>query len=281
MSKFKVNLVGELEEKKAPSIQTDALQKLTSDVKLLMAGNEQEHLNIARSLKLDHNIAEVEGKLGISLEREKFDSQFGGKTFSADEVKALCIDYDLRLLPTKMYLGTVDSDLFAKVREFCDKSKLRVDAESDRFFIMAPTQCFKFEDEPSKPIPVKHPDPVLFYKINTRTGEPDMYKMIHKWGNDFTILRYARSFRKRSVGHSLLHLALMLSIVFNCIVAFSGDSITIWSVLGCIGLGFVCSLIYHMVFGYLDDNEGWCMNDQLWDSPYRNISRSIAISRMR
>jgi hypothetical protein len=108
---------------------------------------------------------------------------FGNKLFSIDQIRKTCIKYNLRYLPAKLYRGSRDRELPAKIKEFrnvyteayCNHYKFPIFDESN-FHIMAPASSFNLKAKPK--------DPLLFYKVDKTHAI-----LVHKWGNDLNILR--------------------------------------------------------------------------------------------
>lgn len=197
MSKFRVKVVDELEEKRAETIK--AASDVNPDVKLLTAGDYAKERDMLKAAGLGHAIEVAEKQTGLNIERHQFEEQYSGhKVFQEDEIRDLCIKYDLRLRPSKDYKGPVDKELGTKLNKFFEDNNLsKTGYDVDCLYIMAPKKVFNLKE---KPKPVRRPisemwDPVLLYEIPTRetgSNKTRRFVFIHHWGNDFTILRYLR-----------------------------------------------------------------------------------------
>lgn len=111
------------------------------------------------------------------------------KVFHRSQIDALCKKYYLRFLPSALFKGSIDAALPDKISTFeaaygvkC-KSVVRerfwmddYEEKENNTFIAAPASSFKLQEKPE--------DPLLFFKINE-----DYYYLIHKWGNDLSIVR--------------------------------------------------------------------------------------------
>lgn len=119
-------------------------------------------------------------------------SIYGKASFIGRDLKKLCVEYDLKLLPASYYNGDVPIEVARIVSDFCEKHSVL--PNSDNFFILAPSEMFNNE----KFIP-RNMDPILFYREKTSqwrhedlAQEPELFTQIHNWGNDFSFMRRYR-----------------------------------------------------------------------------------------
>lgn len=174
-------LVKELKQKKAAEL-AETESKVVADVKLLLASNASEDARIMGQLSENSNFTRIQKKMGDKITLEKFDEEYG-EVFHISMIKALCEKYHLRFLGSRHYTGNIDTVVVQKIREFISKhDHIGSDDYSLRnsYFILAPPSMFKLEDK----IIVKEKDPVIFYRI-----DESHYRLIHKWGNDFSVFR--------------------------------------------------------------------------------------------
>jgi len=166
------------------------------EVKLLMESNDMEKSRILRGLSNNSQFNRVEKLVGKQMDLEKLENAYDGRVYTIEQIKDLCIDYNLRFLPSPYFTGSFDVEVAGKILEFSKKTNTSVDDFSLRnsFFVMAPEEMFKLKDE--KYISKKELDPAIFYKIDS-----EHYRLIHKWGDDFTILRLLMGYRFRSWWH--------------------------------------------------------------------------------
>lgn len=189
-----------------------------NEAKLLLAGTEQEERTLLKEAGLDGNFKQIEKEVGINLEREKFETNLKSKFFTLEEIKEFCMNYKLRFLPSNRFKGTIDPTTGAKlVRFFKERNIDGASHEaSSNLFIMAPEKAFNL-DEVKRPI--KNDDPVLFYRV--RSAEGDMYAIIHKWGNDFSITRRLLGIIYKNMYNLMFSRAVFNFIVINSIFAIS------------------------------------------------------------
>ena len=167
------------------------------EVKLLLAGDHQQDVNLMRSLAGNSKLIQQEKIVGAQLELERFNSQYG-KTFTIDQIKALAVKYHLRFLHSTKFKGDMDIQVISKVKEFAKEHEVScLDEHSlgTKFFIMAPAESFHMTTRSLKSVRAQEKeearrklmlerDPILFYKIDQKH-----YRMIHKWGRDLTASR--------------------------------------------------------------------------------------------
>lgn len=146
-------------------------------------------------------------------------SIYGNVSFMGKDLKKLCVEYDLKLLPTSYYNGDVPIEVARLVDEFCEKHSVM--ANDNNFFILAPSEMFNNE----KHIP-RDMDPILFYRENNNryrdimAEESDLFTQIHNWGNDFSFMRKYRYFfstyrrtNDDSSNRALMHISLFFVLV--------------------------------------------------------------------
>lgn len=216
---MKVSIEKEL-EKKVQNVKTvfDPIQ----EVKLLMESNEQEKTRILRGLSNNSQFNRVEKIIGNQLELEKLENSYDGRVYTIGQIKELCLDYNLRFLSSGRFTGTFDVEVAGKIIEFSKKTNTPTDEWSLKhsFFIMAPEDMFSLRDE--KYITKKQLDPAIFYKI-----DDNHYKLVHKWGDDFTVFRLLMGYRFRSWWHHQWFNTVMVLPIFTLItlMLFGGENL--------------------------------------------------------
>jgi hypothetical protein len=216
---MKVSIEKELEKKVQNEKATfDPIQ----EVKLLMESNEQEKTRILRSLSNNSQFNRVEKIIGNQLELEKLENSYDGRVYTIGQIKELCLDYNLRFLSSGRFTGTFDVEVAGKIIEFSKKTNTPTDEWSLKhsFFIMAPEEMFSLRDE--KYITKKQLDPAIFYKI-----DDNHYKLVHKWGDDFTVFRLLMGYRFRSWWHHQWFNTVMVLPIFTLItlMLFGGENL--------------------------------------------------------
>ena len=182
---FKVDITEEVKKKRKSS--EEEANDVVHEAQLLLEGSHQEEREVLKAVGLGHNIQQAERTNSINLERKTFETEYSGEVvMQKNEIKDLCIKYDLKFLRADYYKGHTDLSIGPKINRFVKSNN--ISPSKGDFFLLAPGIAFNLEERPKPP---KQRDPVLFYKVPNNTSE-DMYVMVHKWGNDFTILRYLR-----------------------------------------------------------------------------------------
>jgi len=239
MSKFSVDLKETLEKTNEKSKkEQDALLALSGlgEIKGLLAYDSQRDAEIISSLGINSVNATLNEVKAKSIELEKAEKFYEQTVFEEEQIKTLCLDYNLKFLPTSLFIGAFSVEVAAKIKnlektitksripEMAAKRNLTIEEylETDdskrefnfdthqlktKFFIMAPGKMFNLEKRP-KPAKIVDYDPILFYKT-----EENKYVMVHKWGQDFTIFRAIKGFIFRNELTMLLTVALTIMAV--------------------------------------------------------------------
>lgn len=123
-----------------------------------------------------------------------------------DDIKKVCIDYNLRFLQAEYYRGTLETGISIKIEKFCKENNLDIEKlYRHDFYIMAREEDFNLKEAPNPP---KNPDPVLFYKVGK-----DVYKSIVKWGNDLTPIRRLFSWKRKNPDTMFLHYTVTVGMI--------------------------------------------------------------------
>jgi len=182
---FKVDITEEV--RKTRKATDDAAEVMVQEAQLLLEGDHLEEREVLKSIGLGHTIHIAEKSNSINLERKTFENEYSGETVMQEkEIKDISIKYDLKFLKAKNYKGHTDLSIGPYINKFVKANG--ISPSKDDFFLLAPIKSFNLDE---KPRPAKTLDPVLFYKVPNNTTEA-MYVMVHKWGNSFSMLRYAR-----------------------------------------------------------------------------------------
>jgi hypothetical protein len=210
--KMKISIDKELEkitQKKKEESNLDPVKEM----KLLLESNSVEDARIIRLLSENSHFNRVEKVRGNQIALEKIEKDFDGKVYHINEIKKLCVDYRLRFLSSKYYTGSYDVEVASKIKEFSKNTNSPIDEYSlpRRYFIMAPASMFELRETKyiSKAELRAQEDPAIFFKI-----DDNHYRLIHKWGNDFTVFRFIEAFRWRNWwSHQLFNTATIMPVV--------------------------------------------------------------------
>lgn len=167
------------------------------------------------------------------------------RVFHISQIEAICNKYYLRFLSAEYYKGIIDKDLPTKVTNF--EAAYNVKCNSRNTKIVAPIESFRLQEKPK--------DPLLFYQIND-----EYYYLIHKWGNDLSVLRNLYNLLSNglfcwlAIPVALCPLMLLnLEVAARITIGLSG----IWSIVCGVAL-----LVEGKPITFLKEND--------WDSHYRN-----------
>lgn len=176
---LKVKLKKELESLNKKDILNSEM--FVSEVKQLMEGTAQKERDILKEIGLGHNIIESEKQTEALIGFKSLEKEFDGEVYTISQIKYLALKYNLKFLPTKLFQGAVAPELGAVLVRFKEKHNLSEWDVKQKFYILAPEKMFKLVPKPI--------DPLLFYRVEDRRFNEPVYKLVHKWGNDFTIAR--------------------------------------------------------------------------------------------
>ena len=208
-----VNIVKKLENKRKNSQKETEV--VIQEVKLLMDSEAEAERSALKVAGLVNHMEHIDQKRGQEIERAKFEEEYGNNVFTENEIKDICLKYDLRMLETRRFLGKIDGEVAVKLKHFMADKQGEMGNYSRNFYVIAPETAFQLEKQPRKP--PRQIDPILVYKV----PGADQYVFIHKWGRDFTLWRRFRGFYFESVFNMLLINWAILSIVFSMSVALA------------------------------------------------------------
>ena len=234
------------EEKK--KFNTDPI----NEVKLLLAGDASEDLRILRGLSNNSQFNRIEKIRGEQLQLEKLENGYAGKVYKVEQIKKLAVDYHLRFLQSRYYTGSFDVEVAAKIKEFAKETNTSIDDYTlgRQFYVLAPQEMFELKDE--RYVSKKEQDPAIFYQIDS-----EHYRLIHKWGNDFTVFRLLEGFRYKSWwSHQWFNTAMVLPFV-AIIVGLLFNVHTIEN--HPISMGLV-TFVFSFLFAYF--RWGWGKHDE-------------------
>jgi hypothetical protein len=217
------NITKELEASKKSQMKQVDTDAVIHEVKLLMDSESQEDLRIFRGLGNGHSIAVSENELGKKMELEKLDGKYAGNVFTRDQIRGLAIKYNLRFLRSNLYRGKMDVQVASKIKAFSKETNTEINSASllYNFFILAPEKSFKLKSERKRKF-WEDKDPAIFYKI-----DDNHYRLIHKWGSDFTIGNRIKGLQNTNFRTALVtnfFLFLPFVALFACMLYYMGAS---------------------------------------------------------
>jgi hypothetical protein len=249
---MKISLEKELKKKvqeKKKELEFDPIK----EVKLLLANDDAEDVKILRNLSKNSQFNRIERIQGEHMELEKIENDFHGEIYTIDQIKDLAIKYKLRFLSSQYYTGTYDVQVTAKIKDFARKTNIELTEYNlrEKFSILAPEKMFSLTDE--KYITKKQLDPLMFYRVDS-----EHYRLVHKWGDDFTILRYLTGFRWKSYwNYHFFNAALCLPIVATILTTIFGFPTDIPTVaIFVFAMLFFSNLGSYLFFGWNKSDDG-------------------------
>lgn len=260
-----MNLVEELKERKVASKTTiDTTPALVETQKLLENGG-LEDLRLARLLGKKNSIVRAEDIVGEQIEMEKLSKEFGDDVFDEKDIKALCLKYNLRFLQTEHYAGGVDVVALHELKKFGKANGVAMNEAtvSYKAFIMAPPSTFNLQNYKAERIKLQFPDtdPILFWKV----GE-GKYKMIHKWGKDFTWTRRISGFFWKSLTNRVLVYTTIATLVgVGLISGFTNGGLNWLYLIGAAIVGAFVSIAKFLVIEDMDDVKQF-FTEHNWNS---------------
>ena len=172
------------------------------------------------------------------------------RIYHVEHIKAICIDYRLRFLDSKLFKGSIPYEAIMKIKALDKEHGI----ELSGFKIMAPSKLFKLENAD---------DPLLFAPIGN-----DYYYLIHKWGNDLS------PFRKFAVlpfknFENLMMLTVLVSLIASFFVPKGLFSIETSGVQFLLIFLFMFKSVAAVVL-YYGFAAGKNFNTAIWNSKYSN-----------
>jgi len=173
----------------------------TKDIKeaTLLLSAPSEDLSILHTLNLDHHIKKSKKKVEISQKLTILADQFNRKTYTGDQLKKLCLKYDLKLLSSNFYKGKIDDQLASKIKEF-DKENKDVSISSQHFFVLAVRESFSRNRSGNASNDESETKCLFFYRESADrnsenihlAGNKDVFTLIHSWGKEYNTSRESR-----------------------------------------------------------------------------------------
>jgi|GEM_PF-3873469 len=247
---------------------------VVSEVKLLLAGDASEDLAIMRHLASNSKIVRAEEALGRKIELEKLENDYG-EVYTIDQIEKLCIKYKLRFLPSRLFKGDLPVTTIHKIKQFAKETTTSIDPHSlnTKFFIIAPAESFELNyvsERAERERIMREKDPVLFYQIDS-----EHYRMIHKWGNDFTIFRRVIGFiwenkAQHNYTIKISYVAIMSVIIYLLASTIpDGDHLIAFTIHFAGSLLGVISILVLLIAYEREDKEWWSKNN--WNNTSKMV----------
>jgi hypothetical protein len=250
---MKANLVKELENSLLKRKSADKKNDVLDEVKGLLEYDTTRDVHILRSIGQQSTLAQSETERGAVLEIEKKEQFYSGKVFTKEQIVALAVKYRLKFLQSKHYTKYIPPSVIPEIKEmerhistqmnidraarenctleeYLEKTnggiKYSVDDHclKNNFYILAPANMFKLEKATAFSIKAK--DPVMFY-----TDNEQHFRLVKKWGSDFTIFRRVLGWLTKSVSRQVfLYLLLFAAITLSLSIMINWAFMWSWLV---------------------------------------------------
>jgi hypothetical protein len=233
------NLVDELLRKRKREESEDALLKA---VKAILLADEEQRKAIKQRL--------ADGENNVACNAFNFELLETNRIFHISQIKAVCIDYRLRFLDSKLFKSYVPEDAISQIRHL-EKSH---NTTLSGFKIMAPSKQFHLKN---------YDDPLLFAAIGN-----NYYYLVHKWGNDLNPYRKLLVRPLRDLGSFIV-----LLLAVTALITAAVSDIEVKGVAKDTFLLLMFLFIFKSVCGvalYYCFWKGKNFNAAIWDSEYYN-----------
>ena len=214
---------------------------LLAEIKNIFDHNERKDASI---------ISQLQSSSGRNHNALNLDLLDTDRIFHVDHIKAICIDYRLRFLDSKLFKGSIPYEAAIKIKELEKEHKTVIEG----FKIMAPSKLFKLENED---------DPLLFAPIGN-----GYYYLIHKWGNDLSPYRKLAVLPFKSF-ENLMILTALVSFFASFLIPKGLLSIETTGVQFLLTFLFMFKSVAAVVL-YYSFATGKNFNSVIWDSKYSN-----------
>lgn len=187
-------------EKELDKLSVKEQGSSTKDIKevTLLLSAPSEDLSVLRTLNLDHQLEKGKKKIEISQKLTILANQYNKKTYTGEQLKKLCLKYDLRLLSSNYYKGKIDEQLASKINEFSKNNK-DVHVSSQHFYVLAVRESFSGnrynasnDEAKTKCLFFYRESPDRNTKDALKAGEKDVFTLIHSWGEEYNTSRESR-----------------------------------------------------------------------------------------
>jgi hypothetical protein len=236
-------------------------QNLDREVEKLLAEvrEDSQKAELLSTLGMDYKLAEAKQ---VEERRNKWAHLPQERIFTRDAIRAVCVRYGLRFLPSSLYKGALDEGIAAAVEDLKAKNGGRLPTairfRGDGFFIAAPKESFALQARPV--------DPLLFCDLGD-----GQYYLVHKWGTDLSAFRRLAVLWKRHRWTVTVPTAIALPTAAFAYLGFAGASF-----LATMFLWATALVVPGIMCGWdesLDQRLEWFLgkNDaRNWDSPYHS-----------
>ena len=189
------------------------------------------------------------------------------RVFHISQIEKLCKKYHLRFLPSVFFRGSIDKELPGKISQFeiaygveCKKWERNQYSLNELYqdgntYIAAPVESFNLQEKPQ--------DPLMFFAINS-----EYYYLIHKWGNDISLVRRCYSFLSSVLVSTIIMLAPAIFWFSFFSVFNSNQKIDTKEIVGLIVISF--ALLFLILQATHGEDGLRIVKRNYWKSPFKS-----------
>ncbi|MEK6476412.1 hypothetical protein WJR50_02720 [Catalinimonas sp. 4WD22] len=152
------------------------------------------------------------------LRQALLNQKYEGEVFHVDDIRQVCMAYNMRMLPSHLYRGPIDTQFAPRVKNFQRTYHLSDEEVAEDFVIVAPGETFELEERQR---PLADLDPILLYRVDDH-----FYKLVHQWGGELNVFRYISSWKKRDLWNMTCHWFVMSFMVTMILLGFLVDGLS-------------------------------------------------------
>jgi hypothetical protein len=202
-------------------------EQVTDHTRLLAKESIQNQKKILEKYNWDEDLKEISTKKGQLMERQIEEEAYQTDIFLMEEIKAICMDFNMKFRPAKELIffdNNQKYEIVPVIEEFT--SKLKYDSDSkdyDRFYALAIAEDFANEEERSsgKKAKSKEPRLMLFYLTDKKKKT---FVHVNSWGSTkYSVTRYLNAWAIRNPRNAFISRTVKLSAVIFILAAIFGS----------------------------------------------------------
>lgn len=256
---MKANILNELERELKTRKERDKKNDVLGQVTGLLEYEGEKDIRMLRDIAPNSTLCQSESERAAIMELERKEEYLNGRVFTYDQIITLGAKYRLKFLPTERYKSYIDPGVIPEIRDLQrakdvqrkkdqavkrnmtldeyeasgQHTEFQFDAHElkNNFFILAPGSMFKTEK--TKAFSIKPKDPIMFYR-----EDGTHYRLIKKWGNDFSVFRRLLGFVTKSWATYVFYLYTLpyITITLALSISFSANYLWMLMVLVVVGI---------------------------------------------
>ena len=179
-----MDLINELRDERSKKVTKVGLEQ-----KLLINSDDLEKNRILAGLSKQSKNVEAIKKHGWAILEDKLNEMYDGDVFNIKQIKVIAVNYRLKFIRSHEFTGTFDESVIDAIKKFGHETNSPIDDFSleHKYYILATKEAFENSRRNIH-------SQMIFYEIDKYN-----YKLVCKWGNDFTALRLLNGYKWRSL----------------------------------------------------------------------------------